>query len=89
MLFGSLVSPTTSQEAFTMLRYRNGYQKWEWVYNGFMSSAISEGSNGDTSDGSPGYIYTARTSDLKNMNGGWSRLGMLKYNGHYKNIKED
>jgi hypothetical protein len=30
-LFGSLVSP--SQEAFTILLYRNGYHKWVWMHN--------------------------------------------------------
>jgi hypothetical protein len=87
-LFGSLVSP--SQEAFTMLLYKNGFQKWVWMHNGSVSSQASEASNGNTSDGSPGYIYTgARTSDLTSRNGGWSRMGMLKYNELYKQIKED
>jgi hypothetical protein len=76
ILFGSLVSP--SQEAFIMCLYKNGFQKWVWMHNGSVSSRASEASNGDTSDGSPGYIYTARTSDLTSRNGGWSRLGMLK-----------
>jgi hypothetical protein len=87
MLFGSLVSP--SQEAFTMLLYRNGYQKWVWMHNGSVSSEASEGSNGDTSDGFPGYVYTARSSDLTSRNGGWSRPGMLKYNDLYKQVKKD
>jgi hypothetical protein len=86
-LFGSLVSP--SQEAFTMLLYKNGYQKWVWMHNGSLSSEASEASNGDASDGTPGYIYTARTSDLTSRNGGWSRMGMLKYNELYKKVKED
>ena len=86
-MFGSLVSP--SQEAFTMLLYKNGYQKWVWMHNGSVSSEASEASNGDTSDGTPGYIYTARTSDLTSRNGGWSRMGMLKYNGLYKKVKEN
>jgi hypothetical protein len=86
-LFGSLVSP--SQEAFTMLLYKNGFQKWVWMHNGSVSSEASEASNGNTSDGSPGYIYTARTSDLTSRNGGWSRMGMLKYNELYKKVKED
>jgi hypothetical protein len=88
-LFGSLVSP--SQEAFTMLLYKNGFQKWVWMHNGSVSSEASEASNGDASDGSPGYIiYTARTSDLTtSRNRGWSRMGMLKYNELYKKVRED
>ena len=86
-LFGSLVSP--SQEAFTMLLYRNGYQKWVWMHNGSVSSGASEGSHGDTSDGFPEYVYTARSSDLTSRNGGWSRTGMLKYNDLYKQVKKD
>jgi hypothetical protein len=46
-LFGSLVSP--SQEVFTMFLYKNGLQKWVWMYNG----SVNEASDGDTSDGSP------------------------------------
>jgi hypothetical protein len=86
-LFGSLVSP--SQEAFTMLLYKNGFQKWAWMHNRSVSSEASEASNGDTSDGSPGYIYTARTSDLTSRNGGWSRMGMLKYDELYEKVKDD
>ena len=85
--FGSLVSP--SQKAFTMLLYKNGFQKWVWMHNGSVSSEAGEASNGNTLDGSPGYIYTARTSDLTSINGGWSRMGMLKYNGLYKKEKEN
>jgi hypothetical protein len=62
MLFHSLVAQ--SQESFTMLLYRDAYYKWVWMHNGSVSSQASEGTNGSTSDGSPGYIYTARTSDL-------------------------
>jgi hypothetical protein len=86
-LFGFLVLP--SQEAFTMLLYKNGFQKWVWMHNGSVSSEASEASSGDTSDGSPGYIYTARTSDLTSRNGEWSRMGMLKYDELYKKVKED
>jgi hypothetical protein len=59
-LYGSLVLP--SQEAFTMLFYGYGYQKWVWMHNGsVLSSEASEGSHGSTSDGCPDYIYTARS----------------------------
>jgi hypothetical protein len=75
-LFGSLVSP--SEEAFIMRLYKNGFQKWGWMHNGSVPSGASEASNGNTSDGSPGYIYTARTSDLTSINGRWTRLGMLE-----------
>jgi hypothetical protein len=59
------------------------------MHNGSVSSEASEASNGNTSDGSPGYIYTARTSDLTSRNGGCSRMDMLKYNELYKKVKED
>jgi hypothetical protein len=60
-LFGSLVS--LSQEACAILLYKNGFQKWVWMHTGSVSSAKArEASNGNTSDGSPGYITTARTS---------------------------
>jgi hypothetical protein len=57
-----------------MLLYKNGFQKWVWMHNGSVSSEASETSEGDTSDGSPGYIHTARTIDLTSRNGsgqGW------------------
>jgi hypothetical protein len=85
MLFGSLVSP--SQEVITVLLYRNGYQKWVWMHNGYVSSETSGGSAGNTSDGSLGYIYTERTSDFISRHGRWSRLGMLKYNDLYEKVK--
>jgi hypothetical protein len=45
------------------------------MHNGSVSSDASEGSNGDTSDGFPGYVHTARTSDLTNRNGGGQGWG--------------
>jgi hypothetical protein len=59
------------------------------MHNGSASSEASEGSHGDTSDGFPEYVYTARSSDLTSRNGGWSRTGMLKYNDLYKQVKKD
>jgi hypothetical protein len=53
-----------------MLLYRNGYQKQLWMHNGSVSSEASEGSCGDTSNAFPGYVYTARSSDLTSRNGG-------------------
>jgi hypothetical protein len=55
-LFGSLVSPSqqvsksASQQAFTMILYKNGFQKWVWMHNGSVSSGASKASNGDTLD---------------------------------------
>jgi hypothetical protein len=73
-----------------MLHYRNGYQKYVWMHNGSVSSEASEESHGDTSDGFPGYVCTARrSSDSTSRNGGWSRTGMLKYNDLYKQVKND
>jgi hypothetical protein len=70
-----------------MILYKNKFQKWACMHNGSVSSEASEASNGHTSDGSPGYIYTARASDLTSRNGGWSRMGMLKYNELYKKLQ--
>jgi hypothetical protein len=38
--------------------------------NRSVSSEASEGSNGNISDGSPAFIYTAKTSDLTSRKGG-------------------
>ena len=87
-LFGAIVSP--SQEAFTILLYKNGFQKWVWMHNGSVSSEASEAGNEDTSDSSsPDYIYTSRTGTVISRNGGWSWQGMITYNELYKKIKED
>jgi hypothetical protein len=91
-LFGDLVSP--SQEAFTLLLYRNGYQNWVWMHNeSILLSEASEDSTGNFDgtlmEGSPGYLYTVRTIDLTSRNGGWSRSGMLKYNELYLKVKDE
>ena len=80
-LFSALVSP--SQEAFTMLLYINGYENWVWMKN-------SSGTSDDTeTDGCPGYLYTARSSELTSRNGGWSKSGMQKFNQLYKKVREE
>ena len=82
-LFGALVSP--SQEAFTLLLYINGYSNWCWIHN---DSCVS--SEGSESDGCPGYLYTARRStELTSRNGGWSALGIQKYNDLYEKVIND
>jgi hypothetical protein len=89
-LFGALVSP--SQEAFTMLLYKNGYQNWVWMHHKLvLSSETSEaGGNFDgASDDCPDYLYPSRTTDLTRINGGGSRLGMLIFNKLYTKVKED
>ena len=74
-----LVSP--SQEAFTLLLYRNGYESWLWMHKELVSSSgASDATDGEGGlDGCPGYQYTSRTIDLTSRNGGWSREGMLKF----------
>jgi hypothetical protein len=72
--FGALV--LSSQEEFMMLLVcKNGFQKWVWMHNELVAAKANEASNGDTSDGSPGYIYTETTSDLTRRKwagqGGW------------------
>ena len=81
-----LVSP--SQEAFTLLLYRNGYQKWIWLHDkAFSSSGVSDTTDGE--GGTPGYQYTTQRRDLTSRNGGWSRAGMLKFNEMYKMVQEN
>ena len=95
MLFDDLVSP--SQEAFTLLLYRNGYDNWMWMHNhASLSSGGSEDSNGPyegggegDEDGCPKYKYTKRTGDFTSRNGGWSREGMKKYNELYNLVQKD
>jgi hypothetical protein len=67
ILLDDLISP--SQEAFTLLLYRNGYKNWVWMHNhASLSSEGSEDSNvtfegdEDEEDGCPKYSYTKRTA---------------------------
>jgi hypothetical protein len=97
ILFDDLISP--SQEAFTLLLYRNGYNNWVWRHNhASLSSEGSDDSNVSTfegdgeedEDGCPKYKYTKRTAgDFTSRNGGWSREGMKQYNTLYKTVKDD
>jgi hypothetical protein len=93
-LLDDLISP--SQEAFTLLLYRNGYNNWVWRHShAGLSSEGSEDSNvtldgKEDEDGCPKYSYTKRTAgDFTSRNGGWSRDGMKKYNTLYKQVQED
>jgi hypothetical protein len=92
-LLDDLVCP--SQEAFTLLLYRNGYNNWVWMHNhASLSSEGSEDSNltvkeegEEDEDGCPKYKYTKRMAgDFTSRNGGWSRDGMKKYNTLYKKV---
>ena len=88
-LLGEFVSP--SQEAFTMLLYRNGYDNWVYMKNddNVFSSDASAAGNGDLDGGCPQYKYTARAIELTNRNGGWSSEGMRKFSQLYTRVKED
>jgi hypothetical protein len=82
--FEVLVTP--SQEAFTLLLYRNGYKNWVWVHN---TSAMMSSSQESEADQRPPYLYTTRNRDLTSRNGGWSRDGNDKYVQLYDKVKED
>jgi hypothetical protein len=85
-MFGELVS--SSQEAFTLMLYKNGYKHWLWMQNESGTSDTSTGGFDGASNGLE-YLYTARTRDLTSINGGRLRSGMLKYNELYIKAKED
>ena len=94
-LFDDMVSP--SQEAFTLLLYRNGYEHWLWKHGETLApsgtSDVTEGETGCSSDGGPGYQYTSGNrftsgEGVTMRNGGWSRTGMLKFNELYEAVKE-
>jgi hypothetical protein len=97
ILLDDLISP--SQEAFTLLLYRNGYNNWVWRSNhasvsseeSYNSNVTFEGDGGEEDeDGCPKYSYTKRTAgDFTSRNGGWSRDGMKKYNTLYKKVQDD
>ena len=76
--FGKMVS--VSQEAFTMLLYRNGYENWMYMHNELATSDSSS---------CPRYKYTERTYELRSRNGGWSHDGMSVFNGLYQKVKND
>jgi hypothetical protein len=56
-LFEELVSP--SQEAFTLLIYKNEYMNWVWIQN---ESGMSDTSNGGFDGASDGPEYLELTS---------------------------
>jgi hypothetical protein len=91
-LFEDLISP--SQEAFTLLLYKNGYENWVWMHNhACLTSDGSDttiGGEGEESNaGCPKYEYTKRNGDFTSRNGGWTREGMTLYNKLYQQVKED
>ena len=88
-MLGDFVS--TSQEAFTMLLYHNGYENWVYMKNddNVFSSDASAAGNGDLDGGCPQYKYTARSIELTSRNGGWSSEGMKKFTELYTKVKED
>ena len=91
VVFDDLISP--SQEAFTLLLYRNGYENWVWMHNHAAltseSSDTTVGGEGGEEHGCPQYKYTKRTGDFTSRNGGWTRDGMTLYNELYRKVKED
>ena len=93
VLFNDIVSP--SQEAFTLLLYRNGYDHWLWKHGEILSSSgtsdVTDGETGNSSDAGPGYQYTTGRfagEVVTTRNGGWSRTGMLKFNELYTLVKK-
>jgi hypothetical protein len=95
-LLDDLISP--SQEAFSLLLYRNGYNNWVWIHNhaslssqGSKDSNITvEGEGEEDGDSCIKYKYTKRTAgDFTSRNGVWSRDGMKKYNNLYKKVQDD
>ncbi len=95
VLFDDMVSP--SQEAFTLLLYRNGYDHWLWKHGETVSSSgtsdVTDGETGNSSDAGPGYQYTTGRflagELVTTRNGGWSQKGMLKFNELYKLVTEN
>ena len=75
---------STSQEAFAMLLYKNGYKIWVNNYDVEGSSEASE-----STEVSAGYLYTARSSELTSRNGGWHPSGMQKFEHLYKIVQAD
>ena len=71
---------SVSQEAFTLLLYRNGYDNWVYMHNELVTSDEST---------CPRYKYTERTNDLTSRNGGWSNEGMTVFNELYKKVQDD
>jgi hypothetical protein len=84
--FDALISK--SQEAFTLLLYRNGYESWLWMHND-PGTSTSEDTFDGAGDECPPYKYTARSNEMTSRNGGWSRAGMLNYNALYLKVKEN
>jgi hypothetical protein len=88
MMFGDFV--TVSQEAFTLLLYKNGYDNWIWKHNNMATSGDTDATNEAAQ--MPPYLYTStgatEGSAFTTRNGGWSSEGMQEFNALYAGVKE-
>jgi hypothetical protein len=85
--FDTLVSK--SQEAFTLLLYKNGHSNWVWASHNDPGTTSDASSEAIGESGCPSYRYTARSNEMTFRNGGWSREGMQDFNELYMRVAED
>ena len=73
---------TASQEAFALLLYMNGFDKWSWM--------MSDTSSSDGGDAVPVFKYTSRSGvHVMARNSGWSIVGMKEFNRLHQVVKRD
>ena len=76
---------TTSQEAFALLLYKNGYEAWAW-----MNSDSSSSSDGVGTEKSPPFKYTSRSeTHIRARSSGWTMEGLNAFNKLYARVVED
>ena len=76
---------SVSTEAFILLSYRNGYQRWKWMHEHGVESSSVESAGGSSTEAAPDFLYTSQAR--LNRNGGWSRQGLICYKEYYEEIK--
>jgi hypothetical protein len=84
------------KEAFILLVYENGYERWSSVStNGTMGVDVSSSSDAtsesEETNARPGYKYTqgVNVTAMTRRNQGWSRQGCDRFAELYRKIKED
>ena len=78
-----------SQEAFSLLLYKNGYKNWIWMHD--MNATSSDDTDASNEEEKPGYLYTGTRTEkgalFTRRNNGWSKAGMEAFNSLYAKVK--
>lgn len=84
------------KEAFVLLVYENGYERWNWLSShGVRGVDLASSNDTTSSEGSdvqqPSYRYTKgnNASSITKRNAGWGRLGKVRFVELYDKVTVD